>query len=135
VSLHQAEGMSEERSFRRLDVWQEAMTLVEEIYVQSRRFPSDERFGLTSQLRRAAVSVPSNIGEGARRKKRKPHLHHLDIALGSQGEIEVQLEIAFRLGYCTREEYARIQRRVSRVGRMLNGLIASLQAENDEPET
>ena len=63
--------MSEELSFRRLDVWQEAMTLVEEIYVQSKRFPVDERFGLTSQLRRAAVSVPSYIGEGARRKRRK----------------------------------------------------------------
>jgi four helix bundle protein len=74
--------MSEELSFRRLDVWQEAMTLVEEIYVQSKRFPVDERFGLTSQLRRAAVSVPSNIGEGARRKRRKANLHHLDIALG-----------------------------------------------------
>ena len=126
--------MSEELSFRRLDVWQEAMTLVEEIYVQSKRFPVDERFGLTSQLRRAAVSVPSNIGEGARRKRRKVNLHHLDIALGSQGEVEVQLEIALRLGYCSRAEYARIQRRVARVGRMLNGLIASLQTENDELE-
>lgn len=126
--------MSEELSFRRLDVWREAMTLVEEIYVQSRRFPSDERFGLTSQLRRAAVSVPSNIGEGARRKKRKANLHHLDIALGSQGEVEVQIEIALRLGYCSRDDYARIQRRVSRVGRMLNGLIASLQTEDDDLE-
>jgi four helix bundle protein len=126
--------MSDELSFRRLDVWQEAMTLVEEIYVQSKHFPLDERFGLTSQLRRAAVSVPSNIGEGARRKRRKANLHHLDIALGSQGEVEVQMEIALRLGYCSRVEYVRIQRRVSRVGRMLNGLIASLQTENDELE-
>ena len=70
-------------------MWQEAMTLVEEIYIQSRRFPPDERFGLTSQLRRAAVSVPSNIGEGARRKRPKVNLHHLNIALGSQGELEV----------------------------------------------
>ena len=132
--LHSILGMSEELSFRRLDVWKEAMTLVEEIYVQSRRFPADERFGLTSQLRRAAVSVPSNIGEGARRKRHKVHLNHLDIALGSQGEVEVQLEIAFRLGYCTPEEYERVQRRVARVGRMLNGLIASLQTENDELE-
>jgi four helix bundle protein len=59
-------------------------------------------------------------------------LNHLDIALGSQGEVEVQLEIALRLGYCTRKEYDGIQERVSRVGRMLNGLIASLQPENDE---
>jgi four helix bundle protein len=130
--LQRSSRMNEERSFRRLDVWQEAMTLVEEIYRQSKQFPSDERFGLTAQLRRAAVSVPSNIGEGARRKRRKAHLNHLDIALGSQGEVEVQLEIALRLGYCTRKEYDGIQERVSRVGRMLNGLITSLQPENDE---
>jgi four helix bundle protein len=127
--------MSEELSFRRLDVWQEAMTLVEEIYVQSRRFPPDERFGLTSQHRRAAVSVPSNIGEGARRKRPKVNLHHLNIALGSQGELEVQIEIAFRLGYCERAEYERIQARVSRVGRMLNGLIASVRQRAGESQS
>jgi four helix bundle protein len=103
------------------------MTLVEEIYVQSRQFPQDERFGLTSQLRRAAVSVPSNIGEGARRRRPKANLNHLEIALGSQGELDVQLEIAFRLGYCELADYQRIQERVSRVGRMLNGLIASVK--------
>ena len=111
------------------------MTLVEEIYVQSRRFPPDERFGLTSQLRRAAVSVPSNIGEGARRKRPKVNLHHLNIALGSQGELEVQIEIAFRLGYRERAEYERIQARVSRVGRMLNGLIASVKQRAGESQS
>ena len=126
--------MVEDHSFRKLKVWQEAMTLVEEIYLQSKRFPPDERFGLTAQLRRAAISVPSNIGEGARRKKGKAHLHHLDIALGSQGEVEVQLEIAFRLGYCTRTEYESIQERTARIGRMLNGLIESLQLNEDELE-
>jgi four helix bundle protein len=119
--------MSDEQSFKGLDVWQEAMTLVEEIYVQSRQFPQDERFGLTSQLRRAAASVPSNIGEGARRRRPKANLNHLEIALGSQGELDVQLEIAFRLGYCELADYQRIQERVSRVGRMLNGLIASVK--------
>ena len=74
------------------------MTLVEEVYRLSRNFPGDERFGLTSQMRRAAVSIPSNIGEGQRRKRRRAFLHHLDIALGSQGELEVQIEIAQRLG-------------------------------------
>jgi len=60
------------------------MLLVEDVYRLSRRFPPDEKFGLTSQLRRAAVSIPSNIGEGGRRKRRKANLNHLDIALGSQ---------------------------------------------------
>ena len=126
--------MNDDQSFRGLDVWQEAMTLVEEIYVQSKRFPTDERFGLTSQLRRAAVSGPSNIGEGARRKRPKANLNHLEIALGSQGEVDVQLEIAFRLGYCERTDYERIRERVARVGRMLNGLIASVKKKATEAE-
>src|SRR5215216_7339130 len=91
--------MAATASFRDLRVWKEAMILVEDIYFASRSFPSDERFGLTAQLRRAAVSIPSNIGEGGRRKRRKPNLNHLDIALGSQGEVDVQLEIARRLSY------------------------------------
>jgi four helix bundle protein len=116
-------------SFRDLEVWQESMTLVEEIYALSKRFPSEERFGLTSQLRRAAVSIPSNIGEGARRKRRKAFVHHLDIALGSQGEVDVQLELAARLAFCTSGDRSRIQQRIDRIGRMLNGLIASQQPE------
>jgi four helix bundle protein len=118
-------------SFRDLEVWRESMALVEEIYTLSKGFPSEERFGLTSQFRRAAVSIPSNIGEGARRKRRKAFLHHLDIALGSQGEVDVQLELAMRLAFCTAEKRALIQQRVDRVGRMLNGLIASLQPEDE----
>src|SRR5258705_11947957 len=114
-------------SFRDLEVWQEAMQLVEEVYRLSRRFPPDERFGLTSQIRRAAVSIPSNIGEGGRRKRRKADLYHLDIALGSQGEVDVQLEIARRLAYINDVDHQQVAARVDRIGRMLNGLIESLQ--------
>ena len=116
-------------SFRDLEVWQKSMTLVEEIYRLSKRFPPEERFGLTSQIRRASVSIPSNTGEGARRKRRKAFLNHLDIALGSQGEVDVQLELAMRLTFCTKAERASIQTRVDRIGRMLNGLIKSRQPE------
>ncbi len=122
-------------SFRNLDVWQESMVLVEEIYVLSKRFPTEERYGLTSQIRRASVSIPSNIGEGARRKRRRAFLNHLDIALGSQGEVDVQLELAMRLGFCTKEAQRRVAERVDRIGRMLNGLLESLQPvdpSNDE---
>ena len=91
--------MLKSSSFRDLVVWQRSMDLVEQIYEISKRFPADERFGLTSQIRRAAVSVPSNIGEGSRRKKRNVFRHFLDIALGSQAEVEVQLEIAYRLKF------------------------------------
>ena len=108
------------------------MQLVEEVYRMTRRFPSDERFGLTSQVRRAAVSIPSNIGEGGRRKRRKAHLNHLDIALGSQGEVDVQLEIARRLAYITDVDHRKVAERVARVGRMLNGLIESLQPRDED---
>jgi four helix bundle protein len=113
--------MSFTTSFRDLEVWQESMTLVEEIYAISKSFPRDELFGLTPQLRKAAVSIPSNIGEGARRKKRRVTPNHYDIALGSQGEVEVQIEVAKRLGYCSASEHAQLEERVERIGKMLNG--------------
>jgi four helix bundle protein len=116
-------------SFRDLDVWREAMTLVEDVYRLSGKFPPDERFGLIAQVRRAAVSIPSNIGEGARRKRRRAYLHHLDIALGSQAEVDVQIEVAKRLGFCSTAEHEQLQPRIDRIGRMLNGLISALQPE------
>jgi four helix bundle protein len=118
-----------DESFRGLKVWQQSMTLVEEIYSVTRAFPSDERFGLTSQIRRASVSIPSNIGEGKRRKRQAVFLHHLDIALGSQAEVEVQLEIAKRAGFVAAHDYDRIQALVEEVGRMLNGLMTSMRPE------
>src|SRR5215510_2535697 len=124
--------MPSKSSFRDLEVWQESMRLVEDVYRLTRRFPTDERFGLTSQIRRASVSIASNIGEGGRRKRRKAHLNHLDIALGSQAEVDVQLEIARRLAYVSEVEYRKVDDRVARVGRMLNGLIDSLQPFEDE---
>ena len=119
-------------SFRDLEVWQEAMLLVEDVYRVSKQFPPDERFGLTAQVRRAAVSIPSNVGEGGRRKRRKAHLNHLDIALGSQGEVDVQLEIARRLTYLNESDHTKIASRAARVGRMLNGLIESLQPTEED---
>lgn len=105
------------------------MMLVEEIYKITGPFPRSEQFGLTAQIRRASVSIPSNIGEGKRRKRQQVFLNHLDIALGSQGEVEVQLEIAKRVGFLQPKEYERVQAIVEEVGRMLNGLISSMQPE------
>src|SRR5688572_30914084 len=124
--------MKNTASFRDLKVWRDAMTLVEDVYRVSKAFPADERFGLTAQLRRAAVSIPSNIGEGKRRKRQRAFLHHLDIALGSQGEVDVQLELALRLGFLKRSQYDEVARRVAEVGRMLNGLIASMQPGDEQ---
>ena len=103
------------------------MTGVEEVYRVSRCFPRHEQFGLTAQIRRASVSIPSNIAEGKRRKRQLVYLNHLDIALGSQGEVEVLLEIAKRVGFLAAQDYDRIQGMVEEVGRMLNGLIAAVQ--------
>ena len=125
-------GMIQTGSFRDLKVWRDSMTLVEEIYKVTARFPRDERFGLTAQIRRASVSIPSNIGDGKRRKRRKAYLHHLDIALGSRGEVEVQIEIGHRLGYMSKNDFQRLSNRVEEVGRMLNGLIESLQPQEAE---
>jgi len=125
--------MAYDTSFRGLKVWQRSMTLVEEIYSVTTNFPRHEQFGLTSQIRRASVSIPSNIAEGKRRKRQLVYLNHLDIALGSQGELEVQLEIAKRVGFLSSQDYGRIQPIVEEVGRMLNGLIMAVQppASND----
>ena len=119
--------MPSNESFRGLKVWQLSMTLVVEIYRITGSFPRSEQFGLTSQLRRASVSIPSNIGEGKRRKKEAVFLDHLDIALGSQAEVEVQLEVAQRVGFLAARDYERVQAIAEEVGRMLNGLISSMR--------
>jgi four helix bundle protein len=87
------------RPHERLNIWQESMDLVEDIYRITSTFPRTEQFALTSQMRRAVVSVPSNIAEGAARDSDKEFLRYLSIARGSLAEIETQIQIAHRLGY------------------------------------
>jgi four helix bundle protein len=89
------------RSFRDLRVWQGAMDLVEMVYKVSVAFPRHETYGLTSQVRRAAISVPSNIAEGHSRRHTKEYLNFLSVAQGSLAELQTQIEIASRLGYVT----------------------------------
>ena len=119
------------KSFKRphesLDVWQKAMTLVELVYACSATFPDMERFGLTSQVRRAAVSVPSNIAEGAARRSTPEFLRFLSISRGSLSELDTQLQIATRLGY-TRFS-AEINDRIDDIFSMLTGLMNTLQAQ------
>jgi len=90
--------------YKELRVWEESMDIVTKVYKVTSRFPDSEKFGLTSQLRRAAVSIPSNIAEGAGRNNPKEFNQFLGIALGSSCEIETQLEIAQRLGYIEKKE-------------------------------
>lgn len=114
-------------SYRDLIVWQRAKSLASEIYKVTESFPPDERFGLVSQLRRAAVSVPSNIAEGQGRLTRGEFVQFLGHARGSLLEIETQLEIAVDLGFATREHVNTLQGATSEVLFLLNRLISSLR--------
>jgi four helix bundle protein len=118
---------SEIRSFRDLVVWQEAMTLVVEAYKLTEKFPATERYGLTSQIRRSCCSIPSNVAEGHNRKSTRTYLHHVRIALGSEAEFETQIELALRLGYCTKDDVQQILARRAAVGKMLHALSRSLK--------
>lgn len=112
-----------------LEVWRAAMELVTRVYQLSRAFPKDEMYGLTSRLRRAAVSVPSNIAEGKGRASDKELTQFLCHARGSLFEIETQLGIAERLAYITKGESEPLRREVVRVGQMLNGMIRAVRTK------
>ena len=118
------------RSYRDLIVWQKAVELVTDLYRVSKKFPSEELFGLTSQLRRAAISVPSNIAEGQGRLGRKEFQHFLGNARGSLWEVETQIIIARKLDYLSEAEMNDILELSAEVGRILNGLLSSLKAQN-----
>lgn len=115
------------RSYRELLVWQKAMNLVTEVYNSIKTFPREEIYGLSGQLRRAVVSVPSNIAEGQGRDSVKEFIHHLSIAYGSLMEVETQLQIAANLGYLKQIEINKLLEQSSEVGRLLNGLSRSLR--------
>jgi four helix bundle protein len=118
--------MGNERTHRDLVAWQAAMDLAETIYQQTSTFPKEETFGLTIQVRRAAVSVPSNIAEGAARNSSREFFQYLGVAAGSLAELETQVELAIRLKYLPRDTDALVHAR--RVGRLVNALRKSLGA-------
>jgi four helix bundle protein len=113
------------QNYQDLIVWQCTMDLVTAIYTATKEFPREELYGLTSQLRRAAVSIPSNIAEGQGRGADAELVRFLRIAHGSLREAETQILIAERLAYLTNEKVSQIMKIASEVGRMLNGLIRS----------
>ncbi len=124
--VSRVEGIVAIRNYRDLIAWQKAMDMIEDIYRSSKEFPRDEMYGLTSQIRRAAVSVASNIAEGEGRDNPREFAHFLRIANGSLREAETQTLIAERLKYLTAEQSAQIMDRTSEVGRILTGLRKSL---------
>ena len=112
------------KTYKTLVVWQKSIDLVERVYEITRTFPEDERFNLTSQLRRCAVSIPSNIAEGHGRKSNGEFSHFLKIAFGSSSELETQLLIAHRLKMVAKEEYDEVSESLTYVRKMLSSLIS-----------
>jgi four helix bundle protein len=112
-------------SYRDLQAWQLGMTLAEEVYALTRAFPKGELFGLTSQLRRAAMGIPSHVAEGHQHGT-NAYRHYITIALGSQAECETQLELASRLRFAPVEKINKVKDRAAEVGRVLHGLSRSL---------
>ena len=124
------------RSYRELLAWQKAMDLVVSCYKLTEQFPSAEKFGLTNQLRRAAVSVPANIAEGSGRQHTPDFLRFLSIAYGSLMEIETHIQITHRLGYVDDEAVRNLLDDTAQLGRIINGLMRSLRTKlNPSPPT
>jgi four helix bundle protein len=112
--------------YRDLEVWKLSMDLAEQCYRTTANFPRAELYGLTSQCRRAAISIPSNIAEGHCRRRTKVYANHVSIALGSHGELETCMELASRLGFLAAEDRRSLQALSDSVGRLLSGLYRSL---------
>ena len=109
-------------SFEKLKTWHEAIAFADLVYDVTTEFPNDERFGLTSQIRRASVSIAANIAEGAGRRSDKEFLQFLSHAQGSASEVETELLIAFRLGIIENAQYDRLVNALDDIGRLITGL-------------
>jgi four helix bundle protein len=115
------------KSFRDLDVWKLGMEIVGDVYEVTKSFPKEEVYGLISQMRRAAVSIASNIAEGFNRYHNKEYKQFLYIALGSCAELETQIEVSMSLGYITQTQRDKIIEKLDHEGRMLKSLIKCLK--------
>ena len=109
------------RTHENLDVWKKAIDFVVLIYRFTENFPSEEKFGLVSQLRRAAVSIPANIAEGAARNSTKETLHFISIAQGSASEVSTEILIGFKLGFLSEESYCELREKCNELGKMMTG--------------
>ena len=104
-------------NYNNLQIWQQAMDLVEDIYILTASFPTDEKFGLASQMNRAAVSIPSNIAEGAGRNSDKDFAHFISIAIGSLYELNTQIVLSERLGYINQTQSQELQKKLDNLQR------------------
>jgi len=108
-------------NFKKLDIWNKSVELVADIYRLVNTFPQVERFGLVSQMQRAAVSIPANIAEGSAKSSNKDFIRFLEISLGSAYELETELLVSFKLSYIDSKTYVQFQQNLSELQRMLNG--------------
>jgi len=116
------------KDYRDLVAWQKAMLPVEDAYAVVRLMPREETFALSDQIRRAAISIPSNIAEGYARGTDKEAIRFLQIAQGSRAELETQFELCLRIGYITQDKWDTLFGQTQEVGRILTGLIKSIKA-------
>ena len=123
-----------EKPHKKLEVWKQSMDFVAEIYKSTEGLPSEEIYGLTNQLRRAAGSIPCNIAEGAARQTKKEFTNFLHIAQGSLSEVDTQIEIAGRLGYLDAEYRKRLDSKMAPIDKMLTGLIRHLSKSKGEKQ-
>jgi four helix bundle protein len=115
-----------EKPHKKLDVWQTAMKSTTMVYKLTDKFPEEEKFGLISQMRRAAISIPCNIAEGAARRGKREFRNFLSMAQGSLSELDTQLELSILLGYVRAEDLRELWDQLLRIDKMLSGLIRSL---------
>lgn len=117
------------KTHKNLKVWEESISLVTDIYKQTENFPKSELYGLTNQIRRSSVSIPSNIAEGAARHSSKEFVQFLYIALGSASELETQLIIAVNLGFMSKDVDNKLKIKLDSISKMLYGLIKNIKSK------
>jgi four helix bundle protein len=115
-----------EKPHKKLDVWQAAMRSATTVYKLTDKFPEQEKFGLVSQMRRAAISIPCNIAEGAARRGKREFRNFLSMAQGSLSELDTQLDLGILLGYVSTEDLGELWDELLRIDKMLSGLIRSV---------
>jgi len=119
--------MNKIKTYRDLIVWQKSIELVTEIYSLTKTFPKDELFCLTNQIRRCAISIPSNIAEGYGRNSKQDYIRFLNISMGSLYELQTQLEISLNLNYVIKTDYEKIYDSTKEIERMLSSLLSKLK--------
>lgn len=124
-----------EKPHKKLDAWKLGIELVIDVYRLTKSFPGDERYSLSSQMRRAAVSVPSNLAEGAARNTKREFVNFLHIAQGSLSELDTHLEVVARLGYASTDKVEEIDARLNRIDKLVTGLIKALKTPHPSPLT